>query len=99
MNDPHKCKSFLAGMQFLKKQKYLARSKNGVDFVSQNTNLVAMQGTADAKRTSLERQVMVNEEHMELVKNRRNDQDHEDYKKTIVLSLRWQFLKQKQIEF
>ena len=42
MTDPQKCKSFLAGMTFLKRQKYLARSKDGIDYVAQNAGLVAL---------------------------------------------------------
>jgi len=36
---------------------------------------------------------------MELVKNRKNYQDQEDYKRALFMVSRWEFLKQKKLEF
>ena len=76
-----------------------SRSRDGVNYVDQNINYVAMQSTLEAKTLAMERSHLAHDIHSEEVRNKKEDGKLSQHKWALFMVSRWEFLKQKRREF
>lgn len=74
MQDPSKCKKYLASIDYLKRQRALATmSKDGIDYVKQNVHCIAITSTSEAKKLSMERNHLAHDLHSDEVRFKKEE--------------------------